>query len=82
MTTQNNIREFARNNIYVTAHRLSTAVFLAVHTSLATSQAIVGNNYLELKVNGFREHPLTITFEIMVPYLVTYVSNSIGRRLK
>ena len=82
MTTRINLSKFARENIYATPHRLSTAVFLAVHGSLATSQVLIGNNYLESKLNQFREHPIATTFEVMVPYLVTYLSNSIGRRLK
>jgi hypothetical protein len=82
MTLQNNLFNFARKQIYATPHRLSTAVFLAVHGSLATSQAIIGNNYLESRANQLREHPIATSFEIAVPYLVTYISNSIGRRLR
>jgi hypothetical protein len=82
MTLQTQLSQFARENIYSTPHRLSSAVFLAVHASLASSQAIVGNNYFETRANQFREHPLATTFEIMVPYIVTYISNSVGRRLR
>jgi hypothetical protein len=82
MALQNNLSKFARENIYATPHRLSTAVFLAVHGSLATSQVLIGNNYLETKIHQFREHPIATTFEVMVPYLVTYLSNSVGRRLR
>jgi hypothetical protein len=82
MTPQINLSKFARENIYATPHRLSTAVFLAVHGSLAISQTLIGNNYLESKLNQFKEHPIATTFEVMVPYLVTYLSNSVGRRLR
>jgi hypothetical protein len=82
MTIQTNLSKFARSQIYSTPHRLSTAIFLAVHSSLATSQAIIGNNYLESRANQFAEHPIATTFEVAVPYLVTYLSNSIGRRLR
>ena len=82
MTTRINLSKFAREKIYATPHRLSTAVFLAVHGSLATSQALIGNNYFESRLNQFCEHPIATTFEVMVPYLVTYLSNSIGRRLR
>ncbi len=81
MTFQNKLIRFARENIYATSHRLSTAVFLAVHGSLATSQALIGNNYLESRINQIAEHPVATSFEILVPYLVTYVSSSVGRRL-
>ena len=82
MTIKNNLEDFARRNIYATPHRLSCAVFLAVHSSIETSQYVVENNYLESKINQFGEHPITTTFEIMVPYLITYLSSSIGRKLK
>jgi hypothetical protein len=81
MTKQIELRQIT-NYIYATPHRLSTAVFLAVHSCLATSQLLIGNNYLEAKIQQFQEHPLATTFEVLVPYLVTYVSNSIGRRLR
>lgn len=82
MTIQNNFADFAKRNIYATSHRLSCAVFLAVHSSIATSQYVVGNNYLESKINQFGEYPIATTFEVMVPYLVTHISSSIGRKLK
>ncbi len=82
MEKQSNVSKFAREKIYSTPHRLSAAVFLAVHGSLATSQALIGNNYFESKTNQFTEHPIATTFEVMVPYLVTYLSNSIGGKLK
>lgn len=79
---QTQLNERITKYVYSTPHRLSTAVFLAVHGSLATSQLLIGNNYLESKLNQFRENPIATTFEVMVPYLVTYLSNSIGRRLR
>lgn len=82
MTLQNKLTDFAKRSVYSTPHRLSSAVFLAVHGCLATSQALIGNNYFEFRREQFAEHPVAASFEIMVPYLVTYLSNSIGRRLR
>ena len=68
--------------IYKTPNRISWAVFLLVHIGLVVTQGLIGNNYFLIKSNQFILNPIVTSFEILIPYLVTYLGNSIGRRLK
>jgi hypothetical protein len=70
------------NAIYKTPNRISWVVFFLFHGSLVITQALIGNNYLLVKYNQFLSSPLITSFEILIPYLVTYLGNSIGERLK
>ena len=70
------------NAIYKTPNRISWVVFLLVHAGLVVTQALIGNNYLSEKYIQFLSNPIVTSFEILIPYLVTYLGNSIGRRLK
>jgi hypothetical protein len=81
MKNRTRIEHILFNYVYATPHKLSTAVFVTVHSCLISSQGLIGKNYLITKADQFREYPLTTTFEVMVPYLVTYTSSSIGRRI-
>jgi hypothetical protein len=45
------------------------------------SQSLVDNNYIEQKYLQFQEHPIVTAFEILVPYIVTYASNTIYRKI-
>jgi hypothetical protein len=79
---RNRLEKLASEYVYSTPHRLSTAVFLAVHGGLASSQTLIGNDYFQSKANQFVEHPVATLFEISVPYLITYASSSIGRKIR
>jgi hypothetical protein len=68
--------------IYKTPNRISWVVFLLVHIGLVITQALIGNNYLLMKYTQFLSYPLITSFEVFIPYLVTYLGNSIGRWLK
>jgi hypothetical protein len=68
--------------IYKTPNRISWVVFLLVHAGLVITQAFIGNNYLLIKYNQFLLNPIITSFEILIPYLVTYLGNSIGRKLR
>ena len=76
------IKEIVHNLIYSTPYRLSTAVFVAVHSSLALTQLARGNNYIQSRIEQIREHPISTPIEILVPYFVTYLSSTLGKKLR
>lgn len=66
-------------SVYKTPHRVSSLVFILAHTALIGTQLGMGNNYLSNKYDQFTTNPILTTLEVSVPYVVTYVVNSVGR---
>lgn len=76
-----NIENRILYSVYSTPNRLSIAVLLTVHLLFIITQAINGNNYLQVKLNQILNYPILASFEILIPYFVTYFYNFNFRRL-